>query len=113
MILPAGTDDFANSGAACGQLRAQNGPVTETVVWGTARAKAVLATTILGSGMAMLDSTIVNIALPSIGAELEASVAGLQWILDGYLLALASLILIAGSLGDRYGRRRVFTFGVL
>ncbi|WP_443217016.1 MFS transporter [Saccharothrix sp. ALI-22-I] len=63
--------------------------------------------------MAMLDSTIVNVALPRIGAELEASVAGLQWILDGYLLALASLILIAGSLGDRYGRRRVFTFGVI
>ncbi|WP_367133001.1 MFS transporter [Saccharothrix sp. HUAS TT1] len=87
--------------------------MTETVVWGTGRAKAVLATTILGSGMAMLDSTIVNVALPRIGAELAASVAGLQWILDGYLLALASLILVAGSLGDRYGRRRVFTFGVL
>jgi EmrB/QacA subfamily drug resistance transporter len=87
--------------------------VAETVVWGTGRAKAVLATTILGSGMAMLDSTIVNVALPRIGAELEASVAGLQWILDGYLLALASLILIAGSLGDRYGRRRVFVFGVV
>ncbi|WP_268957668.1 MFS transporter [Saccharothrix sp. 6-C] len=87
--------------------------MAETVVWGTGRARAVLATTILGSGMAMLDGTIVNVALPRIGAELEASVAGLQWILDGYLLALASLILIAGSLGDRYGRRRVFTFGVL
>ncbi|XVS64911.1 MFS transporter [Actinosynnema sp. CA-299493] len=87
--------------------------MAETVVWGTGRARAVLATTILGSGMAMLDSTIVNVALPRIGVELEASVAGLQWILDGYLLALASLILIAGSLGDRYGRRRVFTFGVL
>ncbi|WP_033442569.1 MFS transporter [Saccharothrix sp. NRRL B-16314] len=87
--------------------------MAETVVWGTGRAKAVLATTILGSGMAMLDSTIVNVALPRIGAELQASVAGLQWILDGYLLALASLILIAGSLGDRYGRRRVFVFGVV
>ncbi|MFI9010338.1 MFS transporter [Actinosynnema sp. NPDC053489] len=87
--------------------------MAETVVWGTGRARAVLATTILGSGMAMLDSTIVNVALPRIGAELGASVAGLQWILDGYLLALASLILVAGSLGDRYGRRRVFAFGVL
>ncbi|WP_084672865.1 MFS transporter [Saccharothrix espanaensis] len=63
--------------------------------------------------MAMLDSTIVNVALPRIGAELDADVAGLQWILDGYLLSLASLILVAGSLGDRYGRRRVFTFGVV
>lgn len=84
-----------------------------TVGWGTATARGVLATTILGSGMAMLDGTIVNVALPRIGAELHASVAGLQWILDGYLLALAALILIAGSLGDRYGRRRVFTVGVV
>jgi EmrB/QacA subfamily drug resistance transporter len=86
---------------------------TEVIVWGTPRARAVLATTIVGSGMAMLDSTIVNVALPKIGEELHASVAGLQWILDGYLLSLAALILIAGSLGDRYGRRRVYMFGVL
>jgi EmrB/QacA subfamily drug resistance transporter len=84
-----------------------------TVRWGTTQARGVLATTILGSGMAMLDGSIVNVALPRIGRELDASVAGLQWILDGYLLALASLILIAGSLGDRYGRRRVFTIGVV
>ena len=85
----------------------------DTVSWGTARARGVLAATILGSGMAMLDSTVVNVALPRIGAELHASVAGLQWVLDGYLLSLASLILIAGSLGDRYGRLRVFRFGVI
>jgi EmrB/QacA subfamily drug resistance transporter len=63
--------------------------------------------------MAMLDGTIVNVALPRIGAELHASVSGLQWILDGYLLALAALILVAGSLGDRYGRRRMFVVGVI
>lgn len=84
-----------------------------TVRWGSGQARGVLVATILGSGMAMLDGTIVNVALPRIGSELGASVAGLQWILDGYLLALASLILIAGSLGDRYGRRRVFTIGVV
>ncbi|HJQ45253.1 MAG TPA: MFS transporter [Amycolatopsis sp.] len=84
-----------------------------TVTWGSAQARGVLATTILGSGMAMLDGTVVNVALPRMGSELGASVAGLQWILDGYLLSLASLILIAGSLGDRYGRRRVFTIGVV
>lgn len=84
-----------------------------TIRWGTAQARGVLATTILGSGMAMLDGSIVNVALPRIGKELNASVAGLQWILDGYLLALASLILIAGSLGDRYGRRRMFVIGVV
>jgi EmrB/QacA subfamily drug resistance transporter len=82
------------------------------VQWGTPTARWVLLATILGSGMAFLDSTIINVALPRIGEELDASVAGLQWILDGYLLALAALILIAGSLGDRYGRRKVFTIGV-
>lgn len=61
----------------------------------------------------MLDGTIVNVALPRMGEELHASVAGLQWILDGYLLALAALILVAGSLGDRYGRRRMFVVGVV
>ncbi|GAA3993864.1 MFS transporter [Allokutzneria multivorans] len=84
-----------------------------TVVWGTPRARAVLATTILGSGMAMLDGTIINVALPAIGAELGASVAGLQWILDGYLLSLAALILVAGSLGDIFGRRRMFVVGTV
>ncbi|MGZ3141130.1 MFS transporter [Lentzea chajnantorensis] len=83
------------------------------IAWGTPRARAVLATTILGSGMAMLDGTIVNVALPRIGAELGASVTDLQWILNGYLLALASLILVAGSLGDRFGRRRVYVTGVV
>jgi EmrB/QacA subfamily drug resistance transporter len=62
--------------------------------------------------MAMLDGTIINVALPRIGRELHASVAGLQWIIDGYLLSLAGLVLIAGSLGDRYGRRRVYLIGV-
>lgn len=81
--------------------------------WRSRQARAVLATTILGSGMAMLDGTIVNVALPAIGHEFGASVTGLQWILDGYLLALAALILIAGALGDRYGRRRVFLIGVV
>jgi EmrB/QacA subfamily drug resistance transporter len=87
--------------------------VAQGIKWGTPIARGVLATTILGSGMAMLDGTIVNVALPRIGEELHASVSGLQWILDGYLLALAALILVAGSLGDRYGRRRMFTIGVV
>lgn len=83
------------------------------VRWGTPAARGVLAATILGTGMAFLDGTVVNIALPRIGEEFDASVAGLQWILDGYLLTLAALILVAGSLGDRYGRRRVFLLGVV
>lgn len=82
------------------------------VRWGSPVARGVLAATIIGSGMAFLDGTVVNIALPRIGDEFDASVAGLQWILDGYLLSLAALILVAGSLGDRYGRRRVYLIGV-
>ncbi|HEY3606897.1 MAG TPA: MFS transporter [Pseudonocardiaceae bacterium] len=84
-----------------------------SIAWGTRQARGVLATTIVGSGMAMLDGTIVNVALPRIGTELHASVAGLQWIVDGYLLSLAGLVLVAGSLGDRYGRRRIYLIGVV
>jgi len=85
--------------------------MTETR-WGTGTARGILAATILGSGMAFLDSTVVNIALPRIGEEFGAGVSGLQWILDGYMLTLAALILVSGSLGDRYGRRKVFLVGV-
>ena len=84
----------------------------EPIRWGTARARGVLATTIVGSSMAMIDGTVVNVALPRIGAQFHASVAGLQWIVDGYLLSLAALVLVAGVFGDRYGRRRVYLIGV-
>ena len=67
---------------------------------------------ILASGMAFLDGSIVNLALPSIDRELDAGVAGLQWTVNGYTLTLASLILVGGSLGDRLGRRRIFVIGV-
>src|SRR5215211_295993 len=73
----------------------------------------VLAITVLGSGMAFLDGTVVNVAIPDIGEDLGASTAALQWILNGYLLTLASVILLGGSLGDRYGRRRIFVIGVV
>ena len=73
----------------------------------------VLAVAVLGSGVAFLEATVVNVALPAIGEDLGASTQGLQWILNGYLLTLASLILLGGSLGDRYGRRLVFQIGVI
>ncbi|MFE3957807.1 MFS transporter [Nocardia sp. NPDC059091] len=73
----------------------------------------VLLATVLGSGMAMLDATVVNVALPRIGDEFGASMAGLQWTVNAYTLTLAGLILLGGSLGDRYGRRRVFLIGVV
>src|SRR6478752_8956462 len=72
----------------------------------------VLLATVLGSGIAFLDATVVNVALPTIGEELHATVAELQWIVNAYTLTLAGLILLGGSLGDRYGRRRVFVLGV-
>ena len=72
----------------------------------------MLAAAVLGSGMAMLDGTVVNIALRSIGDDLGASIAQLQWVVNAYLLTLASLILVGGSLGDHLGRRRVFLVGV-
>ncbi len=73
----------------------------------------MLAVAVLGSGMAFLDGTVVNVALPTIGEDLNASTSALQWILNGYTLALASLILLGGSLGDRHGRRRIFVLGVI
>jgi EmrB/QacA subfamily drug resistance transporter len=73
----------------------------------------VLFATVAGSGMAFLDATVVNVALPHIGEDLNADVAGLQWVLNGYLVVLSSLILLGGSLGDRFGRRRVFQTGVV
>ncbi|MFG2885512.1 MFS transporter [Streptomyces sp. NPDC048297] len=75
--------------------------------------KWILLTTVLGSSMAMLDSTVVNVALPTIGRDLNASLAALQWTVNAYMLTLAGLILLGGSLGDRYGRRKVFVIGVV
>ncbi len=71
----------------------------------------MLAVAVLGSGMVFLDGTVVNVALPVIGRELHASTSSLQWILNGYLLTLASFILVGGSLGDIYGRRKMFALG--
>jgi EmrB/QacA subfamily drug resistance transporter len=73
----------------------------------------VVAATVLGSGMAAVDATVVGIALPTIGREFDATVNQLQWVVNGYTLALAALLLVGGSLGDRLGRRRVFAFGIL
>lgn len=72
----------------------------------------VLAAAVLGSGMAFLDGTVVTIALRVIGTDLGATLTELQWVVNSYMLALASLILVGGSLGDRFGRRRIFMLGV-
>ncbi|MFF3612654.1 MFS transporter [Streptomyces sp. NPDC002580] len=80
---------------------------------GSRTGKWILLTTVLGSSMALLDSTVVNVALPTIGRDLDASLAALQWTVNGYMLSLAGLILLGGSLGDRFGRRRIFVIGVV
>ncbi|WP_336205087.1 MFS transporter [Nonomuraea sp. LPB2021202275-12-8] len=79
----------------------------------SAQGRWILAATVLGSGLAMLDSTVVNVALPFLGTELETGMAGLQWTVNAYTLTLAGLILLGGSLGDRFGRRRVFLIGTV
>ena len=72
----------------------------------------ILAATILASGMAFLDSSVVGIAIPTIQAKLNATITGIQWIVNGYTLMLCSLILISGALGDRFGRKRIFVYGI-
>src|SRR5690606_9524397 len=80
--------------------------------WATPAARWVLLATVAGSGLVFLDATAVNVALPAIGEELDTGIAGLQWVLNAYTLVLAALIPLAGSLADRFGRRRIFSIGV-
>jgi EmrB/QacA subfamily drug resistance transporter len=87
-----------------------NGP---SLLVSSAPGRWVVAVTVLGSGIASLDATVVNIALPSIGRQFHAGVGALQWVMTGYTLTLAAFLLIGGSLGDRLGRRRVYLAGVV
>lgn len=87
-------------------------PVTDELAYASPAGRWVLAVAVLGSGLAFLDGTVVNVAMPAIGEDLDAETSSLQWILNGYLLTLAALILLGGSLGDRLGRRRIFVIGV-
>jgi EmrB/QacA subfamily drug resistance transporter len=80
---------------------------------GTAAGRWVLATAVLGSAMAFLDATVVNVALERIGTDFDADFAELQWTVNAYALTLAAFILLGGSLGDHFGRRRVFVVGVV
>ena len=72
----------------------------------------VLAAAIVGSSMAFIDGTVVNVALPTIQSSLHATAFQAQWVVESYALFLASLLLVGGSLGDHFGRRRVFAIGV-
>src|SRR6188474_2293049 len=72
----------------------------------------VLAAAIVGSSMAFIDGTVVNVALPAIQADLKATAFQAQWVVESYALLLAALLLVGGALGDHYGRRRIFAIGV-
>lgn len=80
--------------------------------YATASGRWVIAATVLGSGLAALDATVVGIALPTIGRDLDAGLGTLQWVVTAYTLTLAGLLLLGGALGDRYGRRRIYVIGI-
>jgi EmrB/QacA subfamily drug resistance transporter len=88
-------------------------PPADGIRYATGRGRWVLAATILGSAIAAIDATVVGIALPAIGRDFHSGLSTLQWVVTAYTLTLAGLLLIAGALGDRYGRRRVFLIGVV
>jgi EmrB/QacA subfamily drug resistance transporter len=75
--------------------------------------RLTLIATILGSTVVFLDSTVVNVALPAISKGLDAGLSGQQWVVEAYMLTLVSLLLVGGSLGDQFGRRRMFVFGLI
>ncbi len=88
-------------------------PTAEGIPLASARGRWLVAATALGSGIAFLDSTVVNIALPAIRRDLGGGLTAQQWVVDGYLLTLSALLLLGGALGDRYGRRRIFVLGLV
>ncbi len=88
-------------------------PAPPGLVFKSGPGRWVLLATVLGSAMASIDATVVGIALPSIGRDFGASLATLQWVVTAYTLTLAGLLLFAGALGDRYGRKRFFVIGVI
>ena len=79
----------------------------------TARGRWTLAAVVLGTGAAFIESSVAGLALPAIGREFDLALGGLQWVVNSYMVALGALIVFGGSLGDRYGRRRVFVLGAV
>src|SRR3954466_7507067 len=77
------------------------------------RQRSVLVATILASSMTFIDGTVVNVALPALQTQLHATITEVQWVVEAYALFLGALILVGGSLGDQFGRRRVFLHGVV
>src|SRR5256714_10873426 len=85
---------------------------TATTECGKAQRRWTLIATILGSSMVFIDGTVVNVALPALQTKLNASVTDVQWVIEAYTLFLAALLLLGGSLGDRYGRKKIYAIGV-
>ena len=90
-----------------------SGTAAEPLALASGRGRWVLAALVIGSSITLLDSTVVGIALPSIGRDFHGDVGTLQWVVTGYALTLAAFLLLGGALGDRYGRRRIFSIGVV
>ena len=75
--------------------------------------RLTLVATILGSTVVFLDSTVVNVALPAVAEDLDAGLAGQQWVVESYMLTMVALLLVGGALGDQFGRRRIFVVGLV
>src|SRR5579864_1614841 len=79
----------------------------------TSHRRPILAATIIGSSMTFIDATVVNVSLPALQADLHATITEVQWVIEAYALFLGALILVGGSVGDQFGRRRMFVAGVV
>ena len=95
--------------APCDVLTARNNDATNP----PAHPRLVIATTILASSLALIDSSVVNVGLPAISQSFDTDAVGLQWVVNAYLLPLSALLLLGGAVGDRFGRRRLLVAGVI
>src|SRR5689334_23824719 len=101
---------WAGFAAPCDENIAPPGP--DVASCSKSRGRWVLAATILASSMAFIDNTVVNVALPALQTNLNATAVDVQWVVEAYSLLLSAFLLVGGSLGDHYGRRRIFLIGV-
>src|SRR4029434_7632873 len=94
----------------CDENVIRSGPATAPC--SKAGGRWILAATILASSMAFIDGTVVNVALPALQTNLNATAVDVQWVIEAYALLLSAFLLVGGSLGDHYGRRRIFLIGI-